>query len=85
MSWRLIVDRSVEKELKRVPRKVAAHVFSVIEQLAENPFIGDIEKMLGEGHVWRRRVGSYRIFYEILAKEKTVYVMSIKRRTSKTY
>ncbi|TSC80774.1 MAG: Addiction module toxin, RelE/StbE family [Parcubacteria group bacterium Gr01-1014_29] len=85
MSWRLIVDKSVSKELKRVPRKIATRVFSVIEHLVEDPFFGDIEKMEGEDFVWRRRVGSYRIFYEVLQREKLIRITNVKRRTSKTY
>ena len=85
MSWRLIVDRSVSKALKRVPRNVVIRIFSIIEHLPEDPFAGDVEKMEGEENVWRRRVGDYRIFYEVRVKEKMIHVTRVKRRTSKTY
>jgi len=41
--------------------------------------------MKGEENVWRRRVGAYRIFYELISKEKTINVFRVERRTSKTY
>lgn len=41
--------------------------------------------MKGEENVWRRRVGSYRIFYEIIVDKKIIYVYDVKRRTSSTY
>lgn len=85
MSWRLIVDNSVKKELKHIPHKMARRVFFAVEHLVEDPFAGDIEKMEGDDTIWRRRVGNYRILYEILVKEKTIRVMHIKRRTSHTY
>ena len=85
MSWRLIVDHSVSKELKRVPRNVVTRAFSAIEHLTEDPFAGDVEKMEGKEYVWRRRVGAYRILYEVLVKERTIRVVHVKRRTSKTY
>ena len=51
-----------------------------------HPFIrGDIQKMRGKDNVWRRRVGSYRIFYKIETSEKTILVFYLERRTSKTY
>ena len=31
-----------------------------------------LRKMKGEENAWRRRIGAYRIFYEICAKEKIV-------------
>jgi len=41
--------------------------------------------MRGEENIWRRRVGAFRVFYELLPQEKVVYVFHVKRRTSKTY
>jgi len=53
--------------------------------LPSNPYRGDIEKMKGEENIWRRRIGAYRIFYEIIPKEKVIYVFRAERRTTKTY
>lgn len=55
-----------------------------VRDLPTNPFTGDVEKMEAE-RVWRRRVGAYRIFYEIISTQKVIYVFNIKRRTSSTY
>lgn len=41
--------------------------------------------MKGEENVWRRRVGSYRIFYEIMPEENTIHVFHAERRTTRTY
>ncbi|TSC70858.1 MAG: Addiction module toxin, RelE/StbE family [Parcubacteria group bacterium Gr01-1014_70] len=81
----MVIDHSVSKDLKRVPRNIASRVFSVIEELQYDPYVGDIEKMSGEKNLWRRRTGDYRIFYEVLVREKTLRVMHVARRTSKTY
>jgi mRNA-degrading endonuclease RelE of RelBE toxin-antitoxin system len=59
-------------------------LIQAVQDLPANPFAGDIEKMEVEG-VWRRRVGVYRIFYEIISAQKVIYVFNIKRRTSSTY
>lgn len=85
MSWRVIVDRSVGKELKRIPHKIAVQIFSAIELLSANPYAGDIEKMEGEEFAWRRRVGAYRIFYDVIVRKRTIHVTHVKRRSSKTY
>ena len=83
--FQLLVDRSVEKQLRSLPKRDTERILSAIAELAVNPYSGDVAKMQGEEDVWRRRVGSYRIFYEVLTKEKTVQVFRIERRTSKTY
>lgn len=85
MHWKLFLDPSAEKSLSRIPKKDANRLFSVMRSLAVNPYAGDIEKMEGEEDVWRRRVGVYRVFYEIHKARRIIYVFKVKRRTSKTY
>ena len=85
-NWTLRVREKVYKELSKFPRDDQERIINVIENhLPSNPYMGDVEKMKGEETVWRRRVGNYRIFYEIIAKEKGIYVFRIERRTSSTH
>ena len=39
-----------------------------------NPFFGDIIKLEGETDRWRRRVGSYRLFFAVDRAVRTVSV-----------
>jgi len=71
--------------LQRIPLKEAIRINEVLEDLSLNPFGGDVEKMMGEENSWRRRVGAYRIFYEMRPDEKVIFVYKIERHTSKTY
>jgi mRNA interferase RelE/StbE len=84
-NWQLVVRDKVYKKLTKLPKSDRDKIMNTIEKLPLNPFYGDIEKMKGEENSWRKRVGSYRIFYEIIDEDRTVYVYDIKRRTSKTY
>ncbi len=84
-NWDLQIDPSVFKVLKKIPRHNAEVILNVIQLLPLNPYFGDIQKMKGENNVWRRRVGSYRIFYKILLIEKIILIFHIERRTSGTY
>jgi mRNA-degrading endonuclease RelE of RelBE toxin-antitoxin system len=52
--------------------------------MAKDPFSGDVLKLAGEEGRWRRRVGSYRIFFRLDAGRKMVWVSAIVRRTSTT-
>jgi len=85
MGWRIKIARRVLKEAKRFPKKDAKRLLLVLEELTKNPYQGDIEKIKGEENVWRRRVGDYRIIYEILPNRKFIWVFDIRRRTSTTY
>lgn len=85
MNWHVEVASSVPKILKRIPRKDAERIEVAIETFSEDPFVGDIIKLGGEENSWRRRVGSYRIFFEVFHDERTVLIQDIRRRGSKTY
>lgn len=84
-NWDLQIDPGVYKALKRIPQCDADAILVVIRILPVNPYFGDIQKMKGEKNSWRRRVGSYRLFYKIKTEEKIILVYHLERRTSKTY
>lgn len=84
-NWQLQVDPQVYKNLKRIPKREVNRILDAINALSSNPYSGDIQKMAGEKNVWRKRVGEYRLFFEISISEKTIDVFWVERRTSKTY
>ena len=68
-----------------MPRFDAEAILKVIKLLPVDPYFGDIQKMKGEENSWRRRVGSYRIFYKLKIEAEIILVFRSDRRTSKTY
>lgn len=84
-NWVLEIDPGVLRSLKKIPRNDAAKILKVIEVLMLNPYFGDIQKLGGVDNTWRRRVGSYRIFYKLISSRNTILVFHVERRTSGTY
>jgi mRNA-degrading endonuclease RelE of RelBE toxin-antitoxin system len=58
-------------------------VEEALDALQSDPFSGDIKRL--QPPAWRRRVGNYRVFYDLLVGDHTIVVTAIKRRTSTTY
>lgn len=85
MNWTVVIDGYARKYLKRISKKDASRIREALRELVSNPYAGDIEKMSGEQDAWRRRIGSYRILYEVHKSSKVIYVNEIKRRTSNAY
>jgi mRNA-degrading endonuclease RelE of RelBE toxin-antitoxin system len=54
-------------------------------QMCANPYHGDIRFLKGVNGGLRRRVGDWRIFYELELEHKIIVVTAIKRRGSNTY
>ena len=86
VNWQLKIRDRIWKDVVKFSGKDQERITKVIEkEIILNPYSGDIEKMKGEENSWRRRVGVYRIFYEIITQEKIIYIFRVERRTSKTY
>lgn len=86
INWELRIRDRIWRDIEKFPSKYKEKIVEIIEkEIAVNPYFGDIEKMKGEENSWRRRIGVYRVFYEIIPSEKVIYIFRIERRTSKTY
>lgn len=85
MSWEVHIRGAAKKILRRLPKDDEKQIEETLMQLGENPFTGDIVKLDSEDNLWRRRVGAYRIKFQVRTDDKIVYVYEIERRTSKTY
>ena len=83
MNWTLLVTKPARKALAKLPDKDQRHIQQALNATEAEPFSGDIKRLQPPG--WRRRVGNYRIFYDLFPDEKRVVVTSIERRTSTTY
>jgi mRNA interferase RelE/StbE len=63
--YNICFKNSVEKEFKKLPKSVLRRVTERIELLAANPFPHGVSKISGAEHLYRIRVGVYRIIYSI--------------------
>ncbi len=85
MNWKIYLTDHARKQARKIPVFDLARINKTIDNLEINPFAGDIQKLEGEENVWRRRIGNYRITYEVMISQKKVFIYEIKRRTSSTY
>jgi mRNA-degrading endonuclease RelE of RelBE toxin-antitoxin system len=83
MNWILLVTKPAQKDLEKLPTRDQARLERALDALQTDPFSGDVKRLQPPG--WRRRVGSYRIFYDLYFDERRIVVTAIKRRTSTTY
>ncbi len=83
MNWTLVVSKPARKGLARLPDGDRERIVRALDALAADPFSGDIKRL--EPPAWHRRVGEYRIFFDLIMEDRLVVVTAIKRRTSTTY
>jgi len=85
MSWRVQVADRARRGLERLPRRDRQRILRTLTSMQENPFGGDIAQLHGQRSTWRRRVGTYRIFFDVNREAQLVDILEIVRRTSTTY
>lgn len=83
MNWTLVVTKPAQRDLERLPDRGRQRLLDALDALQADPFTGDIKRL--QAPAWRRRSGSYRIFYDLLIEKRLLVVTAIERRTSTTY
>jgi mRNA-degrading endonuclease RelE of RelBE toxin-antitoxin system len=85
MNWNLFVTGPAHKQLRRLPARDRARVENALLEMQSNPFSGDLVRLIAQPAAWRRRVGSYRILFDVDYEQRSVAVTAVLRRTSTTY
>jgi len=78
-SYKVYFKKSVDKDLKNIPKKDLRRIITKIGGLADEPRPQGCEKLTGEER-YRLRQGRYRIVYSIQDKELTVWIVKVGHR-----
>ncbi|HWX41183.1 MAG TPA: type II toxin-antitoxin system RelE/ParE family toxin [Blastocatellia bacterium] len=85
MRWHLRIANRARKVLGRLPGKDQQRILAALGAMCDDPFSGDVVRLKAQPTAWRRRVGDYRIFFDIDPGQLVIDVVEIRRRTSTTY
>ena len=77
--YKLIVRKSVSKDLSRIPKKDVQRILNAIQDLSQDPRPSQSKKLSGE-EKYRLRCGVYRILYEIEDEQLIVCIVRAKHR-----
>ncbi|MBI4619085.1 MAG: type II toxin-antitoxin system RelE/ParE family toxin [Desulfobacterales bacterium] len=77
--YKILLRRSVTKELDHIPKKDLKRIINRIKSLAHDPRPFGCEKLSGYER-YRIRQGNYRIVYSVQDKELTIWVVKIGHR-----
>lgn len=81
-----IFTKRAEKSYKKIPREYQIIIKEKILRLEENPYSSGTIKLLNYPVAqFRKRVGDYRILFDIEEDNKIIIIADVRRRTSTTY
>ena len=79
--WGLVIAASAERQLTRLPEKIAAAVVEfVLGPLVDNPRRVGHPLQRELAGLWSARRGNYRVVYEIDEQQQTIVVLRIDHR-----
>jgi mRNA interferase RelE/StbE len=78
--YQVLITRSAEKQLKKLPPQVQRKIAAVIMSFAIEPRPYGSKKLTGTVSTYRVRVGDFRILYDIHEREVVVSVLKIGHR-----
>jgi mRNA interferase RelE/StbE len=79
MKFQVILPKSVQKELNRLPDEIANRILARLSELEINPRPVDVKKLKGRD-AWRIRVSDYRVIYEIHDRVSQIIVITVGHR-----
>jgi mRNA interferase RelE/StbE len=84
MRWGLVIASRAKRQFRRLSAADRDSIDEALSQMCEDPFRADVKFLRGLDTL-RRRVGNWRILYELHEAEHLIVVTAIKRRGSTTY
>ena len=85
MTWKLIFSNSARRNLRKLPLNDRRRIDRALDELALDPAQGDVLPLRNHPAEIRKRVGDYRVFFDVERHARLVRVHDIVRRTSTTY
>ena len=80
-TWQIVVKASAAKELASLGNKQdRQRIVQAISALAQDPRPPGCEKLSGQADLYRVRIGSFRVVYEIIDSQVVITVMKVGHR-----
>ena len=84
-TWTVTLTGPAQKALHRAPRHDQERLRAALRELAADPRSGDFQALKNQPTAFRRRVGEWRIFFDLYPDRLLILVSAVERRTSTTY
>lgn len=78
--FEILLERSAEKDLRKLPNPIHGRIVRVISALSKNPRPPGCRKLTESENDWRIRVGDYRVIYEIADFDRIIRINRVRHR-----
>lgn len=83
--YEVLIDKRVEKDLKKVPHHIVEKFLDILDKFEKNPIEPrpgfDVRYIKGFVDVYRLRIGDYRVLYSVDNINKIVRITTVVHRS----
>jgi mRNA interferase RelE/StbE len=81
VGYTIVFTDDAKKDLRRLEKQIISRIFEKVKELTSNKFGNlNIKKLKSKDHLYRLRMGDYRIVYCIKHVKIIVYVVAVGHR-----
>ena len=84
-TWTVLLRKRAQKGVARAPLADQERLRSAIKGMETDPFAVDVARLSGEPAAFRRRVGEWRLLFDVHHDVRLVEIRSVERRSTTTY
>jgi mRNA interferase RelE/StbE len=85
MKWGLVIVNRAQRQLRKLTAAERYQIDVAFSAMRHNPYHGDVKFLKGSDGAFRRRVGDWRILYDLEPEHKIIVITAVIRRGSNTY
>lgn len=71
----IVLDKQAAKYIDKLNNKWWCKILSILDEMSQNPFSGDIETIKGKQGYYRRRIGGYRLKFTVILEKREVCIL----------
>ena len=71
---------SAKKELKKIDRIEIPKILKEIDELSKEPYPTNHKKILGTEHIFRIKIGNYRVIYLVENQKLIIEIIRVRHR-----
>jgi mRNA interferase RelE/StbE len=80
MAYQVLMKPRARRDVEKLPDSIRERIAAAIDALADQPRPPGVKKLQGDENLWRVRVGSYRLIYEIHDAQLIVLIVRVADR-----
>jgi mRNA interferase RelE/StbE len=79
-TWILILEKQAEKVLRKLPKDLIIRIDRKLKELETSPYPEGCKKLSGYDHLYRVRMGDWRIIYAVEEDRLIILILEIAPR-----